>query len=234
MTSPFQPDTPRRERVSGQRPRSHAPVPPAPRVSRRRRRPTASARPGAGLPPNRPAVPPAPIATPSFAPAVLLPPVGHAADAIPPSAGGQRRARSRHGARSRRGRPERGPGVGRDRGHRPAGRADQRLVEAPTASATSTSTGITTVQTADLTSIVSDARQSVVTITADGMATSRFSPFGVPTSGVGSGIIISSDGYILTNRHVSRTANSLSVELYDGQHLSGHACQAVVPPTTSP
>jgi serine protease Do len=91
------------------------------------------------------------------------------------------------------------------------------ITRTPAASATSTSTGsTTTVETADLTSIVATARQSVVTITADGIATSRFSPFGVPTSGVGSGIIVSSDGYILTNRHVVEGSQTLSVELYDG------------------
>jgi S1-C subfamily serine protease len=91
------------------------------------------------------------------------------------------------------------------------------VVQEPTASATSTSGGTTTVETADLSSIVGSARESVVTITADGMTTNRFSPFGVPTTGIGSGIIISSDGYILTNRHVTENASTLSVELYDGE-----------------
>jgi S1-C subfamily serine protease len=92
------------------------------------------------------------------------------------------------------------------------------ITRTPAASVTTTSTGsATTVEAADLTSIVATARESVVTITADGLATSRFSPFGVPTSGVGSGIIISSDGYILTNRHVVENSQSLSVELADGQ-----------------
>ncbi len=93
------------------------------------------------------------------------------------------------------------------------------VTQTPAASvATSnTGTGTTTVETADLTSVVATARQSVVTITADGVAASRFSPFGQPTSGVGSGIIISSDGYILTNRHVVENSQTLSVELYDGR-----------------
>ncbi len=86
----------------------------------------------------------------------------------------------------------------------------------PAASVTSASTGTTTVQTADLASVVSAARQSVVTITADGQAVNGFSPFGAPTGGIGSGIIVSSDGYILTNRHVVEGSQTLSVELYDG------------------
>ena len=91
------------------------------------------------------------------------------------------------------------------------------VVQQPTASTTSTETTPTSVQTADLTSIVSEARQSVVTITADGTASNGFSPFAIPTTGVGSGIIISSNGYILTNRHVVEGSNSLTVELYNGE-----------------
>ena len=47
---------------------------------------------------------------------------------------------------------------------------------------------VTTVETADdITGVVAAARKSVVTITADGLATNSFSPFAVPTTGVGSG-----------------------------------------------
>ncbi len=162
---------------------------------------------------------PAPLATPMFAPAEMVPPAG-TPQTQSPASGGQRR---------------RGRGMGPvlvaavlSAVLASAGTAaiveqvvpTTTIVEnAPTASTTSTSAGSTTVQTADLTSIVSDARQSVVTITADGTAVSRFSPFGVPTSGIGSGIIISSDGYILTNRHVVENSQSLTVELYDGRQL---------------
>ena len=84
-------------------------------------------------------------------------------------------------------------------------------------SATAARAGSTTVTGQDLTSIVALARQSVVTITADGLSTSGFSPFGQPTSGVGSGIILTSNGYILTNRHVVEGSTSLSVELETGE-----------------
>jgi serine protease Do len=76
-----------------------------------------------------------------------------------------------------------------------------------------TSSGTTTVTSVDLTDVVAQARKSVVTITADGISTDSFSPFGQPVSGVGSGIILTSDGYILTNRHVVEGSQTLSVEL---------------------
>jgi len=81
---------------------------------------------------------------------------------------------------------------------------------------TAKTTSATTVQNADLTTVIAEAQKSVVTITANGLSTDGFSPFGQPTSGIGSGIVLSSDGYILTNRHVVEGARALSVELQDG------------------
>jgi S1-C subfamily serine protease len=71
----------------------------------------------------------------------------------------------------------------------------------------------------DITAVVAAARESVVTITADGLTSNRFSPFAVPTSGVGSGVILTADGYILTNRHVVADSQSLSVALEDGREF---------------
>jgi S1-C subfamily serine protease len=85
------------------------------------------------------------------------------------------------------------------------------------AAADAVTTSVATVQSADLTDVVARARESVVTITADGMTTDRFSPFGQPTTGIGSGVIITADGYILTNRHVVEDSTRLSVELHDGR-----------------
>ena len=80
-------------------------------------------------------------------------------------------------------------------------------------------TNATTVKTTtvgdDITAIVAAAQPSVVTITADGISTNGFSPFGVPTSGIGSGVILTSTGYILTNRHVVEGSQTLTVELSD-------------------
>jgi serine protease Do len=69
----------------------------------------------------------------------------------------------------------------------------------------------------DITAVVAAARASVVTITADGTASNG--PFQVPTTGVGSGVILSADGYILTNRHVVEGADTLTVSLWDGREL---------------
>jgi S1-C subfamily serine protease len=71
----------------------------------------------------------------------------------------------------------------------------------------------------DITAVVAAARESVVTITADGVSTSRFSPFQVPTTGVGSGVILTASGYILTNRHVVADSQSLTVAFADGTEL---------------
>jgi serine protease Do len=66
---------------------------------------------------------------------------------------------------------------------------------------------------------------AVVRITATGSATD---PIGgtIPETGVGSGIIFDSAGWILTNRHVVRTssgaiASELTVELKDGRQFKG-------------
>ena len=86
----------------------------------------------------------------------------------------------------------------------------------PTANADTTST-TRTIETVDLVDIVAAARPTVVTITADGVA--NRGPFQVPTSGVGSGIILTTDGYILTNRHVVADSTALIVTLDDGREF---------------
>jgi serine protease Do len=57
----------------------------------------------------------------------------------------------------------------------------------------------------------------VVTITADGLSSNG--PFAVPSTGVGSGLILTANGYILTNHHVVANSRTLTVSLMDGREL---------------
>ncbi len=72
----------------------------------------------------------------------------------------------------------------------------------------------------DLTAVVARATESVVTITAEGTSRGRFSPLAVPSTGVGSGVVVTSSGLILTNNHVVEGARKLTVATSDGQQLS--------------
>jgi serine protease Do len=87
----------------------------------------------------------------------------------------------------------------------------------PSVSPSASASGSTSAEDA-LVGIVAKARQSVVTITADGVS-SGFGPFNIPSTGVGSGIVITADGYILTNRHVVEGSRSLTVALADGREF---------------
>ena len=70
---------------------------------------------------------------------------------------------------------------------------------------------------ADLTSVVAAVRDSVVTITSQGYSSRGFAQ--IPSTGVGSGIVLTANGYILTNRHVTEGSQSLTVELADGRQF---------------
>jgi S1-C subfamily serine protease len=69
----------------------------------------------------------------------------------------------------------------------------------------------------DITAVVATARKSVVTITSNGVTSNG--PFTVPSTGVGTGVILTANGYILTNRHVVDDSQRLSVTLMSGQEL---------------
>ena len=87
-------------------------------------------------------------------------------------------------------------------------------------STTSASTAPTAVSTSltstdgDVRSVVEKAQASVVAIEFDVTATQRGRT--VQGSGAGSGVIISSDGLVLTNAHVVENASNLKVTLSDG------------------
>ncbi|HEX5823466.1 MAG TPA: trypsin-like peptidase domain-containing protein [Candidatus Limnocylindrales bacterium] len=90
----------------------------------------------------------------------------------------------------------------------------------PTANAnpvTTGSGGTTTIEQGDITGIVAAARDSVVTITSQISTQQGRGQFGGGTeTGVGSGIILTADGFVLTNRHVVEGATSLKITLADG------------------
>jgi len=70
----------------------------------------------------------------------------------------------------------------------------------------------------ELTAVVAAVRDSVVTITSEGFSSRGFAA--IPSTGVGSGVVLTSDGYILTNRHVVNGSQSLTVELADGRQFT--------------
>ena len=75
---------------------------------------------------------------------------------------------------------------------------------------TSTSSASTTSE------IVKKTADSVVEIATEGVVTGNFAQQYV-TQGAGSGVIISADGYIITNHHVIDNAKTIKVTLRDGQ-----------------
>jgi len=71
-----------------------------------------------------------------------------------------------------------------------------------------------------LTGAVEKLSESVVSVNSTRLATDyRFGR--VPVEGAGSGLVIRSDGYIITNHHVINEANRVRVHLRDGRTLDG-------------
>ena len=95
---------------------------------------------------------------------------------------------------------------------------------APAANTTRSGGAQTTVQQEDITAVVAKAKDSVVTLTSQ-IATNR-GPFDTGTAtGVGSGIILTADGYALTNRHVVQGSESLTATLWDGSEHDARVVQ---------
>ena len=88
------------------------------------------------------------------------------------------------------------------------------VAPATNATATQSGGGTTTVEQGDITAVVAKAKDSVVTLTSQIATSGRFG--GGTATGVGSGIILTADGYALTNRHVVEGSQSLTATLLDG------------------
>jgi len=71
----------------------------------------------------------------------------------------------------------------------------------------------------DIAAIVARAKESVVTITAQGISAGGFNAFNIPATGVGSGIVVGANDLILTNNHVVEGAQTLTVTTADGEEL---------------
>jgi serine protease Do len=74
---------------------------------------------------------------------------------------------------------------------------------------------IVTPEEGDLASIVEKVGPSVVSIVTTASAGPRYNP-AAQEEGAGTGMIVSSDGYILTNKHVISNTNTIKVILSDG------------------
>jgi S1-C subfamily serine protease len=68
--------------------------------------------------------------------------------------------------------------------------------------------------------VASKVGPAVVVITSN-QGASTTDPFSIPETGVGSGVIYDSNGWILTNRHVVAGSDDLTVTLKDGREFSG-------------
>jgi S1-C subfamily serine protease len=73
-----------------------------------------------------------------------------------------------------------------------------------------------------ITTAAAKVSPAIVTITESGAAGNPNDPFGqIPTSGIGSGVIFDSNGWIVTNKHVVAGSTQLQVALQDGRQFSG-------------
>jgi S1-C subfamily serine protease len=88
----------------------------------------------------------------------------------------------------------------------------------PSTQPASTSIPVTIDESSATIDVAAKAGPAVVRITTEDVPQDQLS---IPESGVGSGVIYDSDGWILTNRHVVAGADTLTVELSDGRQLDG-------------
>jgi S1-C subfamily serine protease len=88
----------------------------------------------------------------------------------------------------------------------------------PTGSSTGSTQPVTIDESSAIIDVAAKVGPAVVRITAEGQTAN---PLSIPETGVGSGFIYDSDGWILTNRHVVAGSDSLTVELADGKEYTG-------------
>ncbi|HEY7970967.1 MAG TPA: trypsin-like peptidase domain-containing protein [Candidatus Limnocylindrales bacterium] len=104
----------------------------------------------------------------------------------------------------------------------PHAQASAPASSANAAAANAASGGSTTIQQEDITGVVANVRDSVVTLTSQistgggGGGRGFFGGGGGTATGIGTGIVLTSDGYVLTNRHVVEGSQSLKATLADG------------------
>jgi len=77
----------------------------------------------------------------------------------------------------------------------------------------------------DLSSLYNESLKSVVTIYTTEFKFSTGSA--VPSESLGSGVIISSDGLIITAAHVIETANIINIKLFNGQSYEGEVIRSI-------
>ncbi len=90
----------------------------------------------------------------------------------------------------------------------------------PTGQPAATKQPVTIDESSAIIDVASKVGPAVVKITSEAAASSN-DPFSIPATGVGSGVIYDSDGWILTNHHVVAGSDSLTVQLADGHEYKG-------------
>ena len=91
----------------------------------------------------------------------------------------------------------------------------------PAGSSTSAQQPVTIDESSAIIDVARKTSPAVVRITTTDTATNPNDPFSVPQTGVGSGIVFDSHGWILTNRHVVSGSSKLTVEIKDGRTFPG-------------
>lgn len=102
--------------------------------------------------------------------------------------------------------------------------SSQVYTQTPATSNTTPNTSNAGIEVMDVSGIVAMLRPSVIEITTESVSSGN-SIFGQYTQqGAGSGVILSEDGYIVTNNHVIEGANSIKVKTFDGQEYDAQLC----------